>query len=77
MRQTYFEFSSFTLPCLHLQRPPVPFHHDVVRNGQPQSGTFPGRFGSEKRLEDFGFHIVGNAGTVVFYFKYNLAVFFY
>lgn len=38
----------------------MPFRHNVIRQRQPQPRALPGRFGGEKRLEDFGFHVFGD-----------------
>ena len=43
----------------------MPFHHDVVAHGQPEPGTFTGRFRREERVENLLLNVGRDARTVV------------
>src|SRR4029450_7503593 len=40
-------------------------HNDVVTDGEPEPGTFSGRFRCEERVEHLFFHVRWNTGAVV------------
>ena len=41
------------------------FDHDVVADGEPESGAFSSRLGCEERIEHFILHLGRNASAVV------------
>ena len=50
----------------------MPFRHNIMRQTQPQTSAFPGRFGGEKGLKDFVADGFGDAIAVVLNFDNDL-----
>ena len=42
--------------------------HNIIGDAQPQAGSLRSFFSGEKRLHDFVFDLIGDAGAVVFNF---------
>ena len=67
------KFGAFAFCAFHGHAAAVPFHHDVIGNGQPQPRALSRRLSGKERLENTGLHVVWDARAVVLYFENYLA----